>query len=158
MPQMAWVNHRARSLSLNAQMASNHHTSLLVYKRAARSSWHRNFYLHNRGSVVSSIKFINCISFLILASFKPFSARALSWRPCAHTHSKRTHNARFSLSLSHTHTHTHTPFALRMRSAVSIFSALMLTDQSVHTAHGCGRRCVPGAVRLQQCSTIVSLY
>ncbi len=123
------------ALSQNAQMASNPHTSRLSASELQAAQLRHEFSLAQSRHCRVITKMDKLHLFFILASFKHFSTCALSWRQCTHTHSKRTHNARFSLS--HTHTHTHTHFALRMQTAVSIFSAPMLTDQCVHTAHCC---------------------
>ncbi len=143
-----WNNYNAVQFIL--QMASNHNTSRLSISEL--HSWHRNFYLHNRGSVVSSLKFINCIYFLFLPVL---NHSALSSSPGDHAliHTRSVHTTPGSVAHTHTHTHTdtQTPFALRMRSAVSIFSVLMLMDQSVHTT---ARGCIP-AVRSRSSAALV---
>ncbi len=100
--QTAWVNHCAHSLSLLSKCAngfkSPHITS--VYKRAAQLTQGLSLAQSRQCRVITKVYKLHF--FFILASFKPFSVHALSWRPCAHAHSKRTHNARF------THTHAHT--------------------------------------------------
>ncbi len=91
------------SLSQNAQMASNHHTSHLSISElhAAHLTQELSLAQSRQSHIINKV--YNCIS-SFLPVFKPFSARTLSWRPRIHTHSKRTHNTRFT----HTHTHTHT--------------------------------------------------
>ncbi len=92
------------ALSQNAQMASNHHTSPLSASELQAAQLTQEFSLAQSRHCRVITKIDKLHLFFILASFKHFSTCALSWRQCIHTHSKRTHNARFSLS--HTHTHT----------------------------------------------------
>ncbi len=133
------------SISLSLSKCANgfkspHITS--VCKRAARSTVDRNFHLHNRGSVVSSLKYINFFFFLPV-----FNHLALSWRPCANTHLKRTHNARF------THTRTNTVCIAYAHYAVIGAYFFRAHVNGSECSYCTQLWCVIGAVRLQQCST-----